>query len=65
MSAVSDSYLAQAAKSRREADETTLANVREIRLRSAAAWQAMGERAKLIEMRREERIAGQSALSAL
>jgi hypothetical protein len=58
-------YLAQATKSRREADESILANVRETCLRSAAAWQAMGERAKLIETRREERIAGQSASPTL
>jgi hypothetical protein len=49
MPSMSDVYLASAAQSRREASQSTLANVRERCLRSAAAWQAMGERAKLIE----------------
>lgn len=57
MPSMSDVYLASAAQSRREASQSTLANVRERCLRSAAAWQAMGERAKLIETRREERVA--------
>lgn len=60
MSAMSDVYLAYAEQSRAEAEESTLANVREKCLRSAVAWQAMGERAKLIETRRDERAAAQS-----
>ena len=57
MSATSDFYLACAEKSRREATESTLDNVRERCLRSAAAWQAMAERAQGIEEGRQARSA--------
>lgn len=59
MSAMSSVYLAFAEQSRAEAEKSTLANVREKCLRSAAAWQAMGARARLIETRRDERVAAQ------
>jgi hypothetical protein len=55
MPSQSDFYLDCAAQSRREAEETNLANVRDIRLKAAAAWQAMADRTKRLEKHREQR----------
>ncbi|WP_343615454.1 hypothetical protein [Novosphingobium sp.] len=55
MPSQSDFYLDCAAQSRREAEETSLPNVREIRLQAAAVWQSMAERTKRLEKQREQR----------
>lgn len=44
MSVTSEFYLARAAEAAREAETTTLGNVRERHLRSEAAWRSMAER---------------------
>ena len=44
MSVTSDFYLARAADCARDAESTTLANVRDRCLRSEAAWRAMADR---------------------
>jgi len=55
MASTSDHYLACAAQSLRDADASTLDNVRERCLRSAAAWEAMADRALKIETERRQR----------
>ena len=55
MSGSSEFYLACAAQSLRDADASTLNNVRERCLRSAASWQAMAERAAESEGNRRAR----------
>lgn len=55
MATTSDHYLACAAQSLRDADASTLDNVRERCLRSAAAWEAMAARALKIEAERRLR----------
>lgn len=55
MSGSSEFYLACAAQSLRDADTSTLNNVRDRCLRSAASWQAMAERAAEIETNRRAR----------
>ncbi len=55
MSGSSEFYLACAAQSLRDADASTLNNVRDRCLRSAASWQAMAERAAEIEANRRAR----------
>ena len=55
MTAPSDLYRACAAQSREDAAQSTLANVRDRHLRSASAWQAMADRAALMESARLER----------
>lgn len=57
MSANSDTYLACVAQSMRDAEASTLSNVRERCLRSAAAWQAMADRALHSEAEKREKIA--------
>lgn len=57
MAATSEFYLACAAQSLRDADASTLSNVRDRCLRSAAAWQAMAERTAEIESERRDRTA--------
>ena len=47
-----DFYVARASEARSEADAALLANVRERCLRSAAAWDAMAERARKTERSR-------------
>jgi undecaprenyl pyrophosphate synthase len=64
MSASSDFYLASAEKARREAEVSTLANVRERCLRSAAAWQEMAEKAIRVEVERDARLAATAASAA-
>lgn len=60
MSVTSDFYLARAAQSAREAQETNLVNVRERCLRAEAAWQAMADR--LLKSEAEKRkLAGEKA----
>jgi hypothetical protein len=44
MSITSDFYLARVAQCRREADETSLANVRDRCLRAAGVWQDLADR---------------------
>ena len=55
MSGSSEFYLTCAAQSLRDADASTLNNVRERCLRSAASWQAMAERAAEMEGNRRAR----------
>ncbi|KUR74554.1 hypothetical protein [Novosphingobium sp. Fuku2-ISO-50] len=55
MSGTSEFYLACAAQSLRDADASTLTNVRDRCLRSAASWQAMAVRAAEIEANRRAR----------
>jgi hypothetical protein len=47
-----ETYIARAAEARKDAESTTLANVRERCLRSAAAWTEMAERAERTERMR-------------
>jgi hypothetical protein len=47
-----ETYLTRAAEALKDADSTTLANVRERCLRSAAAWTEMAERAERTERMR-------------
>jgi hypothetical protein len=47
-----ETYLTRAAEARKDADSTTLDNVRERCLRSAAAWTEMAERAERTERMR-------------
>ena len=63
MTATSAFYHACSEQSLRDADASLLANVRDRHLHSAAAWQAMAERAGKIEAsRRERQDAGQIVL---
>ncbi|WP_420383759.1 hypothetical protein [Novosphingobium sp.] len=55
MSGSSEFYLACAAQSLRDAEASTLANVRDRCLRSAASWQAMATRTAEIETSRRAR----------
>ena len=48
-----DTYLARAEQARVDADEATLANVRERCLRAEAAWRDMAARAQRTERMRE------------
>lgn len=52
-------YRACAEQSLRDAEASILANVRELHLHSAAAWQAIAERTDKIEAKRRERQAGE------
>jgi hypothetical protein len=54
MSTHHEFYLERAAAARRDADEATLANVRERCLRAAAAWDEMAARAARTERMRAE-----------
>ena len=54
MSTHHEFYLERAAAARRDADEATLANVRERCLRAAAAWEEMAARAARTERMRAE-----------
>ena len=49
-----ESYLDRAAECRREAEQTTLPQVREQCLRSAFAWEDMADRVRLAEKYRAE-----------
>lgn len=60
MSATSDFYLARAADSARDAQNTDLENVRERCLRAEAAWLAMADRLLRSEDERK-RVAGEKA----
>jgi hypothetical protein len=60
MSATSDFYLARAADSARDAQNTSLANVRERCLRAEAAWRAMAERLLRSEEHRTRQAAEKS-----
>jgi hypothetical protein len=51
-----DAYLERAAECRREANGTSLANVRETYIRSALAWESMAARAQLAEVYRESEL---------
>lgn len=53
--AVKDEYLTRAAASRAEAQATSLENVRERSLRSAAVWEEMAANAELTETLRARR----------
>ena len=53
MSTTSDLYLARADDAARQAEETTLANVKESCLRSEAAWRSMADRAIRAETMRD------------
>jgi hypothetical protein len=48
-----ETYLTRAAEARKDAESTTLANVRDRCLRSAAAWTEMAERAERTERMRQ------------
>lgn len=61
MSATSDFYLARAAQSQREADETTLDNVRDRCLRAESAWRAMADRLLRSETERQRQAADKAA----
>ena len=54
MSTHHEFYLERAAAARRDANEATLANVRERSLRAAAAWEEMAARAARTERMRAE-----------
>ncbi len=56
-----DFYAARAAEARAEADLANLDNVRDRALRSAAAWDAMAQRAAGVSMARETREAEKAA----
>ncbi len=60
MSATSQFYLEQAAKCARSADDAVLDNQREVFRRSAAAWQAMADRAIRTDTERAKRDATRS-----
>ena len=59
-----DFYIARAAEARAEADAAVLENVRERALRSAAAWEAMANRAAAVTTAREARDAEKAASAA-
>ncbi|CAN5318184.1 hypothetical protein BH10PSE13_BH10PSE13_24840 [soil metagenome] len=61
MSATSDFYLARAAQSQREADETVLDNVRDRCLRAESAWRAMADRLLRSETERQRQVADKAA----
>jgi hypothetical protein len=54
-------YAARAAEARADAEAASLANVRDLCLRSAAAWDAMASRALYTEKLREKREAEKAA----
>jgi len=64
MSATSDFYIARAAQSGREAQETDLANVRERCLRAQAAWQVLANRVLRSEADRQAQAAEKAAKEA-
>lgn len=61
MSQQIDLYRTRAAEARREAGETSLSNVRERCLRSAAAWEEMANRAARTDRMRAETEARKAA----
>ena len=54
MTSVLEMYLDRAAECRRDAEHSTLPQVREQCLRSAFAWEHMADRARLVERYRAE-----------
>lgn len=56
-------YLLRAEQARAEADEATLANVRERCLRAEAAWMEMAARADRTEKMRATQLAAKAALA--
>lgn len=64
MSATSDFYIARAAQSGREAQETDLVNVRERCLRAQAAWQILANRVLKSEADRRTQAAEKAARDA-
>ena len=56
-----DLYRSRASAARNDADEATLANVRERCLRAEAAWLAMAERAEKVEGMRLRQLADKQA----
>ena len=59
-----ETYLARAAEARRDADATSLDNVRDRCLRSAAAWTEMAERAQRTEAMRATLAAAKATAAA-
>lgn len=64
MSTLHEQYAARADEARAEANGTSLANVRERCLRSAAAWEAMAARARRSETMRAKLLAEKEAAHA-
>ena len=56
-------YLLRAEQARSEADEATLANVRDRCLRAEAAWMEMADRAERTEKMRAASVAAKAALA--
>jgi hypothetical protein len=52
-----ETYQARAAECRREAEQTNLPNVRELRLRAARTWESMADRVHLTEKYRADEAA--------
>ena len=63
MSQQRDFFLARAAEARRDADASTLVNVRDRCLRAAEAWEVMADRAERSERHREADAARKAAIA--